>query len=315
MSEEIQHFHQIQEINAHYGLRTLHPLVSVYAFGEITNDRPLQRRSCDFYTIYLKEKVCGEITYGRSTYDYQDGTMIFIGPGQVYGKNASSAPAPSPSPAVSVSAPSESEPPKGWALLFHPDLLRRTSLAGKMRSFTFFSYDSNEALHLSDEELTTVKEIFRTLRQELEHPLDAHSRSIIVSQIEVLLNYCVRFYDRQFISREETNHDILARFEALLDEYFERTARTQGLPSVQYCAEQLHLSPNYFSSLVKRETGRTPAEHIHGELIRRAKTLLTAGEQNVSEVAYLLGFKYPQHLTRIFKQHTGQTPQEYKTLN
>lgn len=289
----------VQDFNDALGIETLHPLISVYDFEEMQPHR-YGRRLYGLYAVYLKDMHCGITVYGRNRYDYQEGTLVFIGPGQVYGAEDDGQ--------LHVAE-------KGRGLVFHPDLLLGTALGGRMKDYGFFSYDSNEALHMSERERAIILSCFATMREELEHPIDRHSRDIVVSHLEVFLNYCRRFYDRQFVTRREINHDVLTRFEALLDRYFEEQAAREGLPSVQYCAERLHLSPNYFGDLIKKETGRSAQEHIHQALIARAKELLVGSSQSVGEVSYALGFKYPQHLTRIFKQLTGHTPNEYRRLN
>lgn len=281
------------------GVETRHPLVEAVDFSKI--DRLLERRlhSFGFYAVFLKDINCGDLVYGRRYYDYQEGTLVFAAPGQVFG--------------VKGGAPVK---PKGWALVFHPDLLRRTSLGREMKNYTFFSYEVNEALHLSEQERGIVIDCLKKIDNELQHAVDRHSKTLIAMNIELLLDYCVRFYERQFITRSEANNDILVRFENLLDDYFESDKpQTVGLPSVRWCADALHLSANYFGDLIKRETGRSAQEHIQQKLIDIAKVRIFDTGKSVSEIAYGLGFKYPQHFTRLFKKATGSTPNEYRTLN
>lgn len=279
---------------------TPHPLVNVIDFAQCS---PVEymRHSFGFYAVFLKEVKCGDIRYGRSTYDYQEGTLVCLAPGQCIG----------------IDNRGVKFQPKGWALLFHPDLLHGTSLGRNMHRYSFFSYEVNEALHLSEQERNTIVDCLQNIRRELEHPADEHSRTLIINNIEMLLNYCVRFYDRQFVTRSRTaNKDILVRFEELLHDYFEsELPQTLGLPTVQYCAEQLCLSPNYFGDLIKRETGCTAQEHIRARLIDTAKELVFDGSRSIGDVAYMLGFKYPQHFTRLFKQVVGCSPQEYRKVN
>lgn len=200
--------------------------------------------------------------------------------------------------------------------MFHPDLLRRTSLGREMKNYTFFSYEVNEALHLSEQERGIVIDCLKKIDNELQHAVDRHSKTLIAMNIELLLDYCVRFYERQFITCSEVNNDILVRFENLLNDYFESDKpQTIGLPSVRWCADALHLSANYFGDLIKRETGRSAQEHIQQKLIDIAKVRIFDTGKSVSEIAYGLGFKYPQHFTRLFKKATGSTPNEYRTLN
>ena len=200
--------------------------------------------------------------------------------------------------------------------MFHPDLLKGTSLASKMRDYSFFSYTSNEALHTSERERQTIIGCMREIREELQHPVDKHSKRIIASNIELLLTLCIRFYDRQFVTREEINHDVLKRFEELLNTYFDSPDVAKlGLPTVAWFADKLHLSPNYFGDLVKRELGSSAQEHIQRYIIEQAKYLLVNERMTVSQAAYALGYKYPNHLSRVFKHATGISPNEYKSKN
>ncbi len=240
------------------------------------------------------------MNYGRNQYDYQDETLIFIAPGQVFGFDEYK----------------KILQPRGWALAFHPDLIRGTSLGGHIKDYNFFSYDVNEALHLSGKERQLVLECFKKIQYELEHAIDKHSKTLIVSNIELFLKYCIRFYDRQFITRDNIHKDVLVRFEKLMDDYFQSDKpQTLGLPSVAYCAGQLNLSPNYFGDLVKKETGKTAQEYIQERVIGVAKEKIFDLSKSISEIAYEIGFKYPSHFTRLFKQHVGQTPNEYRLLN
>ena len=258
------------------------------------------RQRFGFYAVFLKEIKCGDMRYGRNFYDYQEGTLVFLAPGQIVG----------------ISNNGEVFQPKGYALIFHPDLLRGTSLARKIHEYTFFSYESNEALHLSEQERRTFLECLHNIEEELQHSIDKHSKNLIVNNIELLLNYCMRFYDRQFITRSNINKDILTKFEHLLNDYFLSDKPQEiGLPSVQYCADQLHLSPNYFGDLIKKETGNSPQEHIQLKLIATAKERIFDTSKSISEVAYDLGFKYPQHFTRLFKKVVGCSPNEYRQMN
>lgn len=293
---EILDLKTIHDYNKFLGLETLNPLVDFVDFSKVEVLK--HRCKCfGFYAIFLKEKIHGPITYGRSKYDYQEGTLVFIAPGQVGGINDNG----------------ETLHPQGYALLFHPDLIRGTSLAHKMKDYTFFSYEANEALHMSERERQTVFNCFNEIQEELRHVIDKHSRSIIVSNIEVLLNHCLRFYDRQFATREAINSDVLTRFESLLGSYFDSTKPEElGLPSVAWCADQLHLSANYFGDLVKKQTGKSAIEYIHFAVISRVKDRLLETNKTVSEIAYEVGFQYPHHLSRLFKKVAGCTPNEYR---
>lgn len=296
MKNQIINMESVQDYNENLGVETLHPLVSVVNMEELPEIRHSLKRF-GFYCIFLKQLDCGTLLYGRSSYDYREGTLVCVAPGQIAGVGDGG---------VSIR-------PKGWILMFHADLLKGTSLAKKMREYSFFSYASNEALHTSERERQTIIGCMQEIRKELGLPIDKHSKRIITSNIELLLNHCVRFYDRQFITREVTNHDILTRFETLLADYLdvEDSSRSE-LPTVAWFAEQLHLSPNYFGDLVKRETGISPQEYIQQRIIERAKSLLMDERMSISQVAYTLGYKYPHHLSRVFKRVTGVSPSEYK---
>ncbi len=298
---DILHLDHVFQYNELVGIETLHPLVSVIDMSELPPQQWHGVRVYGFYAVILKDVNCGNLIYGRQTYDYQDGTLVCLAPGQLFG----------------TAGDGQIHQPQGWVLLFHPDLLRGTQLGRNIKNYTFFSYEVREALHLSEQERQTVIECLRNISHELQHAIDKHSRTLIVNNIEMLLNYCVRFYDRQFITRSDVaNKDILTRFERILDDYFQsEKPQTLGLPSVRYCAEQLHLSPNYFGDLIKRETGRTAQEQIRLKLIDAAKELIFDGSRSISEVAYQLGFKYPQHFTRLFKSVVGCSPNEYRTVN
>ncbi len=297
--ETIIKIESVAQFNTERGQKTLHPLVSVLDQSQST---PIKegRYISEVYIVFLKDEKCGEMKYGRNHYDYQDGTLLFISPGQVFGFEESG----------------KMLQPTGWALVFHPDLIRGTHLGRTIKNYNFFSYDANEALHLSDRERGIVLECFNKIRYELEQSIDQHSKTLIVSNIELFLNYCVRFYDRQFITRDHVHKDVLARFEELLDDYFQGDKpMLSGLPSVSYCAGELHLSANYFGDLVKKETGKTPQEYIQEKVIDIAKEKVLDLRKSISEVAYEIGFKHPPHFTRLFKQHVGQSPNEYRSLS
>lgn len=297
--EEILKMDHVCQYNELMGQETLHPLVSVIDFSK-ANQQTRLRMSFGFYTVFLKEVKCGDIQYGRNYYDYQEGTLVFLAPGQVIGINNNN----------------ESFQPQGYGLLFHPDLMRGTSLGQHIKDYSFFSYEVYEALHLSEQERGMVLDCLSKIQNELTHAIDKHSRTLIVSNIELLLNYCVRFYDRQFITRINVNKDIIMRFEGLLDNYFQSDKpQDLGLPSVRYCADKLNLSANYFGDLIKKETGKTAQEHIQLKLIDLAKEKVFDPRKSVSEIAYELGFKYPQHFTRLFKKRVGCSPNEYRTQN
>jgi len=296
--DNILKLENVAQYNSLLGMETFHPLVSVIDFSKT---KPVQglRMLFGFYCVFLKEVKCGDLKYGCNYYDYQEGTLVFIGPGQVLGINRK-----------------EYVQPKGWALLFHPDLIRGTSLGHTIKNYTFFSYETSEALHLSEQERLVVLDCLGNIEYELKHAIDKHSKNLIATNIELLLNYCLRFYDRQFITRGQVNKDILVKFERLLDDYFQ-SDKTQslGLPTVKYCADYLHLSANYLGDLIKKETGKSPQEHLQLKLMDIAKERIFDTHQSISEIAYGLGFKYPQHFSRMFKNETGYSPNEYRSLN
>lgn len=297
--EDIVKLESVAAYNAMRGVETLHPLITVI---DLAKAQPMPAKTFNFglHAVYLKELKCGELKYGRHHYHYQEGTLVFIAPGQVMGVQ----------PNVQTFAP------KGWALLFHPELIKGTALGKHIQDYSFFSYDVNEALHLSEKERQIVVDCFGKIEYELGQNIDKHSKTLIASNIELFLNYCTRFYDRQFITRDNAHKSILEKFEALLNQYFTSSQpQTEGLPTVAWCANALHLSPNYFGDLIKKETGKSAQEYIHTKLIDVAKQRIFNLDKSISEVAYELGFKYPQHFNRLFKQRTGLTPNDYRMLN
>jgi AraC-like DNA-binding protein len=295
----LRRFETISDYNAFNNNETLHPQVSVVDLLK-ASPRQGSRMYFGFYTIFLKDVKCGDLVYGRHIYDYQEGTLVFLAPGQVAGINSNG----------------ETYQPKGYALVFHPDLIHGTQLGRHIQDYTFFGYQSSEALHLSERERKIVLDCFSKIEYELEHAIDKHSKRLIVSNIELFLNYCVRFYDRQFITRDNVHKGILERFENLLNEYFQTDkAQTIGLPSVAHCSGELNLSPGYFGDLIKKETGKTAQEYIQSRVIDVAKERIFDQSKSVSQIAYELGFKYPQHFTRLFKQRVGKSPNEYRMLN
>jgi AraC-like DNA-binding protein len=238
--------------------------------------------------------------YGGKPYDYDEGTLVFMAPGQT----------------IELSGFDPDYVPKGYAILFHPDLLIGTELGKKLHNYSFFSYSSNEALHLSAKERKVILSLLEKIQFELEQNLDKHSKKLIVANIELFLDYCTRFYDRQFITREVENIGSLEKFDNLLSQYFSSDKpQKHGTPTVGYFADRLHLSPNYFGDLVKKETGKSAQEYIQNKLIEVAKERVFDPSKSLSEIAYELGFKYPQHFTRLFKQRVGYSPSEFRNLN
>jgi len=292
-------FDTVSEYNDFNNHDTLHPLVSVIDYSK-ADMRTGKKMYFGLYCIILKDVECGNLKYGRNYYDYQEGTLVFISPGQV----------------VDVENKSEPYQPLGRGLVFHPDLIHRTSLARTLSEYSFFSYHTSEALHLSERERQIVLDCFSKIAFELEQSIDKHSKKLIASNIELFLNYCERFYDRQFITRDHVNKGVLEKFEELLNNYFSSGKPMDlGLPSVAYFAEECHLSANYFGDLVKKETGKSAQEYIQDKIIDEAKNRIFDPDKNVSEIAYELGFKYPQHFSRMFKKHVGSSPSKYRWGN
>ncbi|OOG74925.1 AraC family transcriptional regulator [Algoriphagus sp. A40] len=298
--DKIERLHSVTQFNSKRGQVTLHPLVSVLDQSKSSPIKPYRCLS-EIYIIFLKDLRCEDFQYGRNTYDYQEETLLFISPGQVFG----------------FDSPEEKlVQPVGWALVFHPDLIKGTSLGKKISEYKFFDYDVAEALHVSESERLIVLDCFRKIREEMERGIDKHSKTLIISNIELFLNYCVRFYDRQFITREPVNKDILTKFESLLKEYFQsELPQDNGIPTVAWCADKLNLSSNYFGDLVKRETGISALEVLQAKVIDLAKEKIFDRSKSISEIAYEMGYKYPQHFTRLFKQRVGMSPQEYRFAN
>lgn len=296
-NEQLQHIETITQYNDLFGYETLHPLVGVCDFSVLKPMRH-QRYTYGFYAVFLKEVMCGDMIYGRHTYDYQEGTVVCVAPGQVVG----------------IKDNGQDYQPKGYGLLFHPDLIHGTSLGRHMQEYSFFSYESNEALHLSESERSLFTDCLMNIKQELDHSVDRLSKRLIATHIELLLDYCLRFYERQFVTRQKVNHDVLTRFETLLNDYFAQgLALRKGLPTVKYFASELCLSPNYFGDLVKRETGRTAQDYIQQKLITMGKELLLDPTKSITQVADELGFQYSHHFTRVFKKAVGITPTEYRS--
>lgn len=302
--KETVYFNSVSDYNESCGQETLHPLISIL---DLSKCLPRQwkagttvKMNFGVYAIFLKDVVCGDIRYGRNYYDYQEGTLVFVGPGQVW----------------EIEYETSNYQPKGHVLIFHPDLIHGTSLGRGIQDYQFFSYQMNEALHLSEKERHIILDCFANIQFELQQTIDKHSKKLIASNIELFLNYCERFYDRQFITRDRANKGILERFQILLNDYFSSEKPQEiGFPSVSYCAQKLSLSSNYFGDLIKKETGKTAQEYLQTKIIDLAKERIFDHTKTISEIAYELGFKYPQHFTRLFKQKTGLSPQEYRGLN
>ena len=288
----------IQDFNDYQGVETLHPLVSVV---HVENTDHIQECVMHYglYAIYLKENKGCKLSYGRTPYDFDEMTVTSFAPGQVVKVE--------PNPDVPFA--------KFTALVFHPDLLNRTALGRQMSRYEFFDYSSTEALHLSVQEVEVFRGVITMIEQELHRAIDKHTRELIVSNIELLLNYCLRFYDRQFITREEINHSVVKRFMELLDDYISSKALREGLPTVAYFADKCCLSSGYFGNLVRVETGRTAKDIIADRLLAHAKQLLNDDTLTIAMISERMGFDYPQHFVRFFKSHTGKTPSAYRKVS
>lgn len=298
---QLIHLKSIADLSRLLNENDFHPLVAVVDFSKTKDHIEEETRiTTDFYSVMFKNYCKSSITYGRKAIDFDEGSLICMAPNQV------------------ITIDNEIEPrenPMGWGLFFHPDLIRNTSLNAKMKDYSFFSYEIAEALHLSEKEKQLLFECIVKIKTELKENIDDYSQTIIVSTIELLLNYCNRFYGRQFITRKATNRDILEKVETLLKHYFSKKTESIGLPTVKYLADAVNLSPGYLGDLLKKETGLNAQEHIHQYIIEEAKNILLNSSQSISEIAFQLGFEYPQYFSRLFKQKTGTTPLEYRNLN
>ncbi len=300
MAEDIIRVESISEIYGMLGIQgSQHPLIGVVDVSKlrITEDLVGVKVSADFYYIGLKNAECGS-HYGRNDYDFNDGVLAFTAPRQV----------------IAAKSTTDFDQEQGWMLFFHPDLIHGTSLGENIDKYSFFNYDTHEALHLADEEKQILNDCVQKIERELNTEVDTYSQDVIISCLELLLNYCMRFYARQFDSRTKQNHDVLVKVESVLEECMKvDQLEKYGFPSVSYLAGKVNLSQNYLSDLLRKETGRSAKEHINGVLISHAKSkLLLHKDLTVSEVAYSLGFKYPHYFTRLFKAQTGLTPKQFR---
>ena len=295
----------VSQVHRFLGLPdTKHPLVTVIQSKNINSTEKFSdvRIEMNLYLIILKQGTCGTMNYGRNSYDYEQGTLMFTAPGQVR--------------KFLEDDDYDSANQEGWILAFHPDLIRKSDLGEKIGSYTFFNYETHEALHLSNVERQTIEELIDKIKKEYSQNLDKHSLHLINSNIGLVLDYCLRFYDRQFYTRTNLNLDAISKFEKVLNSYYETSkAYDIGLPTVSYCAKELNLSNSYLSDLLKKETGKTAQEHIHLFIIEKAKINLLNSTDSVSQIGYNLGFEYPQHFSNLFKSKTGFTPREYRNVN
>ncbi|OMP76696.1 AraC family transcriptional regulator [[Flexibacter] sp. ATCC 35208] len=298
---ELRRLTSIQEFHRLRGLQPpAHPLISVVNYAEVVLSSESNHINwvLDFYSISLKRDVVVKFRYGQQQYDFDEGIMYFIAPGQVF----------------NVEVPTEAQPNKsGWMLLIHPDFFWNTALAKNIKQYEYFGYAAHEALFLSDKEETTIVNIIHNIRQEYHSNIDKFTQQIIVSHIETLLNYADRFYNRQFITRKITSHQILDKLEQLLNTCFQSDSLlANGIPTVQLISENLNISPNYLSSLLKNLTGQSTQQHIQNKLIEVAKQKLSTTSLSVNEVAYELGFEHPQSFRKFFKSKTNMSPLEFR---
>jgi len=298
--EDIDHtFDSLSNVHQALGLpKPVHPLITLIngSNTEVEIRRPSGSHVLKFHKISYKLKLSGKLKYGQDYYDFDEGGLLFAAPNQVIGGN-----------------PEETQDCSQYTLLIHPDFFLTYPLAKKIKQYGFFSYSANEALHLSDKEKETIISIFNIIEQELNSRIDDFSQDVIISQIELLLNYANRFYKRQFITRKAVSNDLLEKLEAILDEYFNNeVSLNQGIPTVQYLSEKLNISPSYLSDMLRSLTGQNAQQHIHQKLIEKAKEKLSATSLSVSEVAYELGFEHPQSFSKLFKTKTNLSPLEFR---
>lgn len=289
----ISEFHDFRDLP-----KPEHPLLSVYNFEDLkylNNEEP-KSLMLDFYSIALKRNANAKMRYGQQEYDFKEGVLIFLSPGQVF----------------SIEGNAEMQH-TGWSLLIHPDFLWNTPLAHKIKQYDYFGYAVNEALHLSDKEENMLIDIIKNIQQEYQSNIDKFSQDVIIAQIDLFLTYAERFYNRQFITRKISSHQILARLEKLLEDYFtDYTLKQKGIPTVQFIAENLNVSPNYLSALLKTHTGQSTQQHIHNKLIEKAKEKLSTTTLSISEIAFELGFEHQQSFSKLFKTKTNTSPLEFR---
>ena len=297
---EIIQLDSLKTYNELYGLPTVQPLVTVVDLRKVRHMVNHAKMHYGVYALFIKHGIGCTLRYGRQNYDYQEGTVVSFAPGQL----------------VQVDYEEETLSKDVSGLIFHPDLIFGTSLAEKMSKYTFFSYAQSEALHMSDKEQNILVDLLHRIQEEMEYPIDRHSRDLLCAYIELFLDYCLRFYDRQFLTRSKVNSNILQRFEYLLHDYFESGKATRlGLPSVAYFADQVCLSANYFGDLIKKETGKTAQEYIQLILVDEAKKQLLGSTLGINQIAEQLGYQDTQHFIRMFKKRVGRTPLKFRVEN
>jgi AraC family transcriptional regulator, transcriptional activator of pobA len=293
-------FDSLSDAHRAFGLpKPVHPLISMInsANAPVELNRPPQAHVLNFYKISYKPKLGGKLKYGQDYYDFDEGGLLFAAPNQIIGSNDEN----------------EIRECSLYALLIHPDFLWNYPLAKKIKQYGFFSYSANEALHLSDQEKATIISIFKIIEEELNSRIDDFSQDVIISQIELLLNYANRFYKRQFITRKAVSNDLLQKLEEILDGYFDNEkSLSKGIPTVHYLSEHLNISPSYLSDMLRSLTGQNAQQHIHNKLIEKAKEKLSTTSLSVSEVAYELGFEHPQSFSKLFKTKTNLSPLEFR---
>lgn len=292
----IKKIHSVKELHDYMGLPSpLNPLITIIDHSQTQNQAKHQKMLLDFYNVSIKKSFKGKLKYGKNHYDFDEGTMSFIAPNQI----------------ISIDS-DDNRNTIGWSLLFHPDLIRRYPLSKVIKNYGFFSYSVSEALHLSNDEEKTIEDILQNIKKEINSRLDNFSQDVIVSNLELLLSYCNRFYSRQFITRKMATTDLLINFERILDKHFSDGSNLT-LPTVEKLAVELNVSPSYLSDMLRSLTGQNTQQHIHDKLIEKAKGILTTTDLTVSEIAYQLGFEYPQSFSKLFKSKTNLTPIEYRS--
>lgn len=301
MSSNIIHIKNITRAHELLGLpKPKHPQVSVFRHKDLKNLNDLSevRFTMDLYMISMKDQLSGEFKYGRQTYDFQEGTMVFIAPNQVFSGTSDF-----------------DESSDDWMLLFDADFIHMSDLGKTIQNYHFFSYEANEALHLSEDEKIEITSLVAKIEKEYQQNIDKHTQEIILINLESILKYSQRFYDRQFITRKNFNKNYLSAFETFLKQRFDGNTLEKGIPTVVECGTALNMSAHYLSDLLKSETGKSAKEYIDLHLLNKAKTILQTTQQSISEVAYELGFDYPNHFSKFFKSKTGLSPSEFRNIN